>query len=99
MMETLSDAEKIRLDGSIRAFYKNIYLLLLMYSSNTGAARYARYQAIADSVLPPGFRELPLCIFGYSMLFYEFLLALKQDGVTAALKRAYRGIQRIINQY
>jgi glycosyltransferase involved in cell wall biosynthesis len=99
MMETLSDDEKIRLDGTIRAFYKNIYLQLFVYTANRRAISCARCQAAADSVLPPGFRELPLCVFGHGMLLYKFLLALKQEGVNAALKRAYRGIQRIIEQH
>jgi glycosyltransferase involved in cell wall biosynthesis len=99
MMETLSNDEKIQLDGTIRSFYKNVYLLLLTCTSNTGAICHARHQAAASSILPPGFRELPLCVLGHGMLLYKFLSALKQDGIISALKCAYHGIQRIIHQY
>jgi hypothetical protein len=99
MMETLSDGEKIRLDGTIQAFYKNVYLLLLTYSSNTGAIYYAKHKAAADSILPPGIREMPLCIFGHGMLLYRFLSVLKQGNLASVLKRICRAMQRIIDQY
>jgi glycosyltransferase involved in cell wall biosynthesis len=99
MMEILSDYEKIQLDGTVRAFYRNVYLHLLVYTANCGAIRYARHQAAMSSSFPTRIYEILLYLSGFGILAGEFLIAIKRQNLGIALKRVYYGIRRITRWY
>jgi hypothetical protein len=99
MMETLSDDEKIRLDGTIQAFYRNMYLMLTVYTSNRDAIRHAKKMVMIHSGLPHGFWGLWLHFLGCGVLLKEFLSAVKRQGIAIAFRRAYYGMRRIMVRY
>jgi len=46
IMKQLTDEEKIQIGGSVQEFYRNVYLLLLKYTTNYEAIRHAKKHAV-----------------------------------------------------
>ena len=89
MMETLSDQEKIALNGSLNAFYKQVYLLLSTYTSNVEAMKHAKNNM-------NGYQKMVLQIERFFVLLRETVYSCKQYGLQATFNRVKRGLQRII---
>jgi glycosyltransferase involved in cell wall biosynthesis len=99
IMESLPDHEKIRLDGTVQAFYRNIYLQLLAYTANREAIRYARIHAAASYGTWSCLHGFLLWLSGHGILLQEFVSSLKQQGITNSFRRVLYGIQRISLRY
>ena len=100
MMDTLFEQEKININGSEYSFYKNIYCLMLSFSTNMKAAKYARHRACTElrktNVCTRYYFKLVwLFLSGYGALVYYFFSSLKEVGILNTLKRVLYAINRL----
>ena len=96
MMQTLTDEEKIQLNGSVSSFYKNIYFLMLKYTSNREAMKYAKYQfiAVADN---PIITKLLLELDTGILLGREVIwISIEKRSWTNKLRAIKRGVKRLL---
>ena len=103
MMESLTDQEKIAMDGTVYEFYKNVYQLLLSCSSYRGAIAHAKRKASAELRKSNGgissylleYRKILLP--GYYTLFKKALWSLREFGLSSTIKRVSFALHRKIN--
>jgi GT2 family glycosyltransferase len=103
MMESLTEQEKLALDGTIINFYQNIYQLLLSYTANRQAIAYAKRQAYKEqrkmsSGLIYLIKAFGLVLSGYSALISEFITSIKEAGISNTLKRVKHMLLRLLQR-
>ena len=95
IMETLTDDEKTRIDGSVKRFYKNLFLHLLVHSNSKGAIRYAKKSYSEQFKHRCHLMRLVLEISGKARLLGEFIKSIKKHGLKTTIKRTFHGLRRL----
>ena len=82
MMQMLTDEEKTALNGSVQGFYRNIYWLLLKYTQNHNAMKYARRRAVSQVGFRGLIARIRLGIITLMMLTREVLGLVRRRALT-----------------
>jgi glycosyltransferase involved in cell wall biosynthesis len=99
VMEALTDAEKVALDGSAYRFYKNVYGFLC-YTSYQKAIAHAKRRLLEElrkenNVARYAIKLLGLSFLRYGILAREFGASFMKNGPMKTMKRARFAVKRL----
>jgi len=88
IMEQLTESEKIQINGSVKKFYRNMYLLLLKYTTHHTAMCHAKSKSIESVGLRGTIARWWLELYSAYILSREMLSMIKRR----VRRQSYRGV-------
>ena len=95
MMETLTEEEMIQMDGSVRRFYRYIFVFLTKYSSCRGAIKYAKKKASEINGRLCLAYQLVLDAYNIGLMFCDLINTIAKQGLGNTFKRACYWVKRV----